>query len=149
MCEQGEKEGCATHVPFRSVALRATLGALALKPMTVLLSQSMLPLMSKWVMWVVVVVEVKQCVVILIIGLGSAQVLSRCHVATLDSAIRASYTAVRVSARLHDDGSLTPAFSIISHSGALDDLIQVIYQDVERFIILSTTPKSYGPYMSV
>ena len=40
--ERAEKEGCARDVPFRSAALRATLGALALKPMTVLLSQSAL-----------------------------------------------------------------------------------------------------------
>ena len=50
---EARKESCASdNLPFRSAALRATLGALALKPMTVLLSQSlMVDTVFCWVWW--------------------------------------------------------------------------------------------------
>lgn len=58
--ERGEEERAVpVRLPLSSEVLRATLGALALKPMTSLLSQSAL---SVIVFWWVVVVGVKEIV---------------------------------------------------------------------------------------
>lgn len=94
--EPKKRDVCEGDAPFRSVALRATLGALALNPMTVLLSQSVLSfIMEEWGVWWWWGE----------VGRNAQENMYTCHAVTTDSYPSHTRTAFRTDGSMFEDTS--------------------------------------------